>query len=72
VSDTVGFVLYHVIYSSVWYYLWQVTVYTGTGAVWENPTCGSPILNPTHGALVLFIQKKDGSLQLCIDFQGLN
>jgi len=25
-----------------------------------------------HGAPVLFIQKKDGSLQLCVDFQGLN
>src|SRR5882724_3867842 len=26
----------------------------------------------SHGALVLFIQKKDGSLRLCVDFQGLN
>ena len=25
-----------------------------------------------HGAPVLFIQKKDGSLRLCIDFRGLN
>src|SRR5882724_9667131 len=25
-----------------------------------------------HGAPVLFIQKKDGSLQLCVDFRGLN
>src|SRR5882724_11039460 len=25
-----------------------------------------------HGALVLFIHKKDGSLWLCIDFRGLN
>ena len=25
-----------------------------------------------HGALVLFARKKDGSLRLCIDFQGLN
>jgi len=31
-----------------------------------HPSC-SP-----HGALVLFIEKKDGSLQLCVDFQGLN
>src|SRR5882724_6376052 len=26
----------------------------------------------SHGALVLFIHKKDSSLQLCIDFRGLN
>jgi len=26
----------------------------------------------SHGAPVLFIQKKDGSLQLCVDFQVLN
>jgi hypothetical protein len=25
-----------------------------------------------HGALVLFVKKKDGSLQLCVDFCGLN
>jgi len=25
-----------------------------------------------HGALVLFIKKKDGSLRLCVDFRGLN
>jgi len=25
-----------------------------------------------HGAPVLFIKKKDGSLQLCVDFRGLN
>ena len=25
-----------------------------------------------HGALVLFIKKKDGSLCLCVDFRGLN
>ena len=25
-----------------------------------------------HGAPVLFIRKKDGSLRLCVDFQGLN
>jgi len=30
------------------------------------PSCSS------HGAPVLFIHKKDGSLQLCIDFRGLN
>ena len=24
------------------------------------------------GALVLFIRKKDGSLRLCVDFQGIN
>ena len=26
----------------------------------------------THGAPILFIRKKDGSLCLCIDYQGLN
>src|SRR6202043_3056379 len=26
----------------------------------------------SHGAPVLFIKKKDGSLQLCVDFRGLN
>src|SRR5882724_9719709 len=32
----------------VWYgyYPWRVTVYMGTGAVWENPTLGLPVLNP--------------------------
>ena len=25
-----------------------------------------------HGALILFVHKKDGSLCLCVDFQGLN
>ena len=35
-----------------------------TGFIW-------PILSP-HGALVLFIKKKDGSLCLCVDFCSLN
>ena len=30
-----------------------------------------PISSP-HGALVLFIKKKDGSLQFCVDFHKLN
>jgi len=51
VSDTVGFVLYRVIYSLVQVLPWQVTVYAGTGAVWENPTCGLPILNPIPSVL---------------------
>jgi len=25
-----------------------------------------------HGAPILFVKKKDGSLQLCVDFRGLN
>src|SRR5467141_3104534 len=39
----------------------------------ENLATGfiHPSFSP-HGAPVLFIQKKDGSLRLCINFQGLN
>ena len=39
----------------------------------ENLNTGfiQPTSSP-HGALVLFIKKKDGSLHLCIDFHGLN
>ena len=39
----------------------------------ENLATGSirPSRSPC-GAPVLFIRKKDGSLQLCVDFQGLN
>jgi len=29
-------------------------------------------LNSLHGAPILFIKKKDGSLHLCVDFRGLN
>jgi len=39
----------------------------------ENLTTG--LICPSHspqGAPVLFIWKKDGSLQLCVDFRGLN
>jgi len=28
--------------------------------------------SPLHGAPVLFVKKKDGSLWLCVDFCGLN
>ena len=35
-----------------------------TGFIW-------PTSSP-HGAPVLFIKKKDGSLYLCVDFRGLN
>ena len=31
-QGTAGFIIYHVIY--------------GLGTVWENPTCGLPVLNP--------------------------
>ena len=45
-----------VIYGSRRYYPLQVTVCTGKGTVWENPTRGLPILNPTSmchiGAIV--------------------
>jgi len=39
----------------------------------ENLNTG--FIRPTsspHGALVLFVKKKDGSLRLCVDFRGLN
>jgi len=39
----------------------------------ENLNTG--FIQPTsslHGALVLFVKKKDGSLCLCVDFRGLN
>src|SRR5882724_4110295 len=34
----------------VWYgyYPWRVTVYTGMGAVWENPTCELPVVLCHH------------------------
>ena len=28
--------------------------------------------NSSHGAPILFVKKKDGSLRLCVDFRGLN
>ena len=39
----------------------------------ENTATGfiCPSCSP-HGALVLFIRKKDGSLQLCCNFRGIN
>ena len=39
----------------------------------ENLTTG--FIRPTrspHGAPILFVKKKDGSLRLCVDFRGLN
>jgi hypothetical protein len=39
----------------------------------ENLAMG--FIQPTrssHGAPILFIKKKDGSLRLCVDFRGLN
>jgi len=29
-------------------------------------------MSSPHGVPVLFVKKKDGSLQLCVDFRGLN
>ena len=40
-----------------------------------NENLNTGFIRPTassHAAPVLFIKKKDGSLRLCIDFQGLN
>jgi len=40
-----------------------------------NENLNTGFICPTtssHAALVLFVKKKDGSLRLCIDFQGLN
>jgi len=40
-----------------------------------NENLNTGFIHPTtssHAALVLFVKKKDGSLQLCVDFQGLN
>ena len=36
----------------------RVMMYTGTGVVWENPTCGIPVRNPTG-----LIYARNGSLQ---------
>jgi len=40
-----------------------------------NENLNTGFIHPTassHAALVLFVKKKDGSLRLCINFQGLN
>jgi len=41
--------------------------------IYENLATGfiCPLHSP-HGAPVLFIHKKDGSLLLCVNFRGLN
>ena len=50
---------------------------TETKALQEflNEHLASGFIRPSrspHGAPVLFVKKRDGSLQLCIDFRGLN
>jgi len=36
-------------------------VYAGTGAVWENPTCGIPVFNPKRAYTLLVASSADGN-----------
>src|SRR5882672_7458901 len=49
---------------NLWLFVSSLTRNLATGFI-------CPSRSP-HGALVLFILKKDGSLRLCVDFPGLN
>jgi hypothetical protein len=44
---------FHLIPREIWFGMGVthngVVVYTGTGAVCKNPTCGIPVFNPTNG-----------------------
>jgi len=54
-SDTMGFILYHVIYGSVWVLPMVGYGVHGMGAVWENLTHGLPVLNPSSSADFLLL-----------------
>ena len=46
--NTTGFKRYCIIYRLVWYIPGMGMVFAGTGTVWENPTCGIPVFNPSE------------------------